>query len=289
MAGQLMLAQYRSGRQADALDTYQQIRHRLVAELGADPSPPLRLVHQHILDGDAAQPAADSAGGPAVRHPQAVRQDGNLPRRATSFVGRDSEVARVVEATRDSPLVTLTGVGGVGKSRLALEAAARDQERFPDGVWLCELAPLDDSAAVSHAVAAALRLQQHHGLSIEQTVIEYLRGRELLLVLDNCEHVLDAAARLVDQVVRQCPKVVVLATSREALGLDGEQILPVPPLPVQDATALFADRAKAGRPDFRLDSEADGAVAEICRRLDGLPLAIELAAARMRVMNSAGR
>ena len=117
-------------------------------------------------------------------------------------------------------------------------------------------------------------------------MIEYLRTRELLLVVDNCEHVLDAAAKLVDQIVRHCPRVSVLATSREALGVEGERILPVPPLPVEDATKLFADRARAGRPDFDLDNEPVGAVAEICRRLDGLPLAIELAAARMRVMSS---
>ena len=182
--------------------------------------------------------------------------------------------------------MTLTGAGGTGKTRLALETVVRENERFPYGVWLCELAPLDDGAAVSHAVAAALRLQQQHGLDIEQTVIEYLRTRALLLIVDNCEHVLDAVARLLDQVVRHCPRVSVLATSREALGIEGERILPVPPLSLEDATKLFADRAKAGRPDFDVNHEPAGTVAEICRRLDGLPLAIELAAARMRVMSS---
>ena len=139
---------------------------------------------------------------------------------------------------------------------------------------------------MGHAIAAALRLQQRQGLDIEATVIEYLGTRELLLVMDNCEHLLDAAAGLVDQIVTQCPRVTVLATSREALGVDGERILAVPPLAVEDAAALFADRAKAGRPDFDLDREPVGAVAEICRQLDGLPLAIELAAARIRVMSS---
>ena len=139
---------------------------------------------------------------------------------------------------------------------------------------------------MTHAVASALRLQQQQGLGIEATVIEYLRTRQLLLVVDNCEHVLAAAARLLDQIVRHCPRVSVLATSREALGIEGERILLVPPLPVEDATRLFAERARAGRPDFDLAHEPVGAVAEICRRLDGLPLAIELAAARMRVMSS---
>ena len=279
LAGQLMLAQYRSGRQADALDTYRRMRERLVEELGVDPSPPLREVHQQILDGD---PGADAAPPAPVR----TGPHAGLPRRATSFVGRAQEVRRVTDALHEGPLVTLTGVGGVGKSRLALEAAGGDQERFGDGAWLCELAPLGDGAAVGHALAAALKLQQRQGLGIDATVIEYLRARELLLVVDNCEHLLDAAARLIDQIVRQCPRVSVLATSREALGIEGERILSVMPLAVEDATALFADRARAGRPDFDLDREPVGAVAEICRRLDGLPLAIELAAARMRVMNS---
>ncbi len=280
VAGQLMLAQYRSGRQADALDTYRRMRERLVDELGVDPSPALRQVHQRILDGDPGHPAPEPPRAAAV----AARPRAGLPRRATSFIGREGDVLRVTGALRQAPLVTLTGVGGVGKTRLALEIAGREEERFGDGVWLCELAPVDD--AVSHAVAAALRLQQHQGLGIEASIIEYLRTRELLLVVDNCEHVLDAAAKLADQIVRHCPKVVILATSREALGVEGEQILPISPLPVEDATQLFADRAKAGRPDFDLDNEPVGAVAEICRRLDGLPLAIELAAARMRAMSS---
>ena len=211
----------------------------------------------------------------------------NLPRRTTSFVGRHGDLERIVAALGSGPLVTLTGVGGVGKSRLAIEIAVRVGAGYADGEWLCELAPLADGGPVSHAVAAALHLQQRHGSTIEQTVIEYLRDRELLLVLDNCEHVLVQAAGLLDQVVRQCRGITVLATSREPLGVEGERILPVDPLPADDAAALFADRARATRPGFDLDGEAAGAVAEICRRLDGLPLGIELAAARMRVMNAA--
>ena len=203
----------------------------------------------------------------------------------SGFVGRDREVERVLAVLRAGPLVTLTGVGGAGKSRLAVEVAARDRARFADGAWLCELAALPDGSPVGHAVAAALRIQQRPGLSIEQTVIEYLRGRTLLLVVDNCEHVLAHAARLVAEIVQQCPEVAVLATSREALGVDGEQLWPVPPLPVEDATALFVQRARAVSPDFRLDGAAADAVAAICARLDGLPLGIELAAARMRVMS----
>jgi predicted ATPase len=271
---QLMRGLYRSGRQSEALAVYRQLRGRLVDELGVEPSEPAQELHRQVL-------AHDPALGPSR-----VATGGNLPRRVTSFVGRDAELARVAAATGCSPLVTLTGVGGVGKSRLALEIADRDRARFPDGVWLCELAPLADTGPVSHAVAAALGVQQRHGLSIEQTVIEYLRARTLLLVLDNCEHVLPAAARLVGDVVAHCAGVVVLATSREALGVDGEQVWPVPPLSVSDASALFVHRARSTRPDFDPDREVGGAVAEICLRLDGLPLAIELAAARMRMMSA---
>jgi predicted ATPase/DNA-binding SARP family transcriptional activator len=280
LAGQLMLAQYRSGRQADALDTYRQTRERLVEQLGVDPSQTLRAVHQQILDG--------AGGQQAPRHvPSHQRMVATpLPRRPTSFIGRQRELDGIGVALRDAPLVTLTGVGGVGKTRLALEAAGREQTRFGDGAWICELAPLDDPAAVGHAVAATLHLQQRQGLDIESTVIEYLRARELLLVVDNCEHLLDAVARLIDKIVLDCPRVAVLATSREALRIEGERILTVPPLDAEDATALFADRARARRPDFDLEREPVGAVAEICRRLDGLPLAIELAAARMRAMSS---
>jgi predicted ATPase/DNA-binding SARP family transcriptional activator len=286
LAGQLMLAQYRSGRQADALDTYRQMRQRLVEELGVDPSPSLRRMHQQILDGESAPQPGTKSAEKTESHAAGTRPHADLPRRTTSFVGRESEVRRVAAALREGPLVTLTGVGGVGKTRLALEALGHDRERFSDGAWVCELAPVDSSDAVGHALAATLRLQQQQGLGIEETLIEYLRTRELLLLVDNCEHVLEPAARLLDQIARHCPKVSVLATSREALGIAGEQILTVPPLSVEDATQLFADRAKAGRPDFDLDHEPVGAVAEICRRLDGLPLAIELAAARMRVMSS---
>lgn len=287
LAGQLVLAQYRSGRQADALDTYRQMRERLVEELGVDPGPSLREVHQRILDGEPIpELVRRPTNAPAPQPPVDTRPHAELPRRATSFIGREQEVQRATAALREGPLVTLTGVGGVGKTRLALEAATRDQERFDDGVWICELAPIDRGSAVTHTVAAALRLQQQQGLGIEDTVIDYLRTRNLLLIVDNCEHVLDAAAELLDQIARHCPRVSILATSREPLGVDGERILPVPPLTVEHAATLFADRARAARPDFDIDHEPVGAVAEICRRLDGLPLAIELAAARMRVMSS---
>lgn len=273
LAAQLMTALNRSGRQADALSVYRQMRERLVSEIGVEPGLLLRETYRQVLDGDPV---------PIVMR---TRPEAGLPRRATSFIGRSADVAGVAAALRTSPLVTLAGVGGVGKTRLALEAAAGAQQYVPDGVWLCELAPVD-ADAVGHALAAALKLQQRRGLDIGATVIEYLHARELLLVIDNCEHVLDAAALLIDQIVRHCPKVTVLATSREPLAVEGERIVAVAPLSADLAAELFADRARAGRPDFDIEREPVGAVAEICRRLDGLPLAIELAAARMRVMST---
>ncbi len=283
VAGQLMLAQYRSGRQADALETYRIVRERLVDELGVDPSAPLRAVHQLILDGEPVTPTAavTPRSAPTVSPPR-----GGVPRRATRLVGREEDVKRVAGTMVETSLVTLTGVGGVGKTRLALEAAECEQAKFTDGAWVCELAPLSDGAAVSHAVAATLRLQPGQDLGFDDAIVEYLRTRELLLVIDNCEHVLPEAAQLLDQIARHCSRVKILATSREPLGVQGEHVVPVRPLAEDGAAELFAERAKASRPDFDPDREPVGAIAEICRRLDGLPLAIELAAARMRAMST---
>lgn len=283
LAGQAMLAQSRSGRQADALDTYRRMRDRLIDELGVDPSPMLREVHRQILDIDAAPPPA---APPAKAVSQHVRPSSTVPRRPTSFIGRADELTAITDAVLDGQLITLTGVGGVGKTRLALEVAERAHGHFADGAAVCELAPLPDGATLGQTVAAGLGLQERPELGVAGTVIEHLGRRHLLLVIDNCEHILDSAAGFVDRVIRDCPQVTVLATSREPLAVAGERVMPVPPLPDHEATALFAERARAGRPDFDLDAEPVGAVAEICRRLDGVPLAIELAAARTRMMNS---
>jgi len=290
LAGQLMLAQYRCGQQADALHTYRHTRRRLVEDLGIDPGSALQRVHQQILAGEIEEALAPP---PPARRAAAARQlagggpGSGLLRRVTTFVGHEEAAARTVHAMREGPLVTLAGVGGVGKTRLAWEVALCEQERFSGGAWICELGPLDNGDAVGHTIAAALRLQHQHGLGIEDSVIEYLRSREVLLVLDNCEHVLEAAATLVGRIVQHCPSVSVLATSRQPLGIEGERLVVVPPLSVDDAVELFVDRAKASRPDFSLDRQSTGAVAEICQRVDCLPLGVELAAARMRVMSAA--
>ncbi len=222
---------------------------------------------------------------------------GNLPRQVTTFVGREAEIASLSELVGRSSLVTLTGVGGVGKTRLALQISAEVIGEFPDGAWLCELAPVTDPAALWETLAACLRVQLLPGRTLEASVLDYLAAKRLLLVLDNCEHLLDAAARLVDAIERRCPQVSVLATSREGLGLAGERMVAVPSLGVPagdapidelsqaEAVCLFSDRASAAKHDFALTDRNVGAVGVLCRRLDGIPLAIELAAARVRSLS----
>jgi len=227
------------------------------------------------------------------------RVTGNLPAELTSFVGHRGELAEVRRLLAGSRLVTLTGPGGVGKTRLALRAAAGLARAFPDGVWLVRLDQLRDEALVAHAVAEALRLQDPAGCAPEAAV-EYLTGRQLLLVLDNCEHVVDAVAKLADVLLRAAAGLRVLATSRESLNIDGEMVLPVPPLPVPEegqplsvaelaqfaAAALFAERAAQVVPGFAVTEANAAAVAGICRRLEGMPLAIELAAAQIPVLSA---
>ena len=216
---------------------------------------------------------------------------GNLRAQATSFVGRQSEVAELAAAVQAHRLVTLTGVGGVGKTRLALQVAAELVPEFPDGVWLLELAPVGDPTSVPDAVATALGIVQQAEMSVAESIAEALAGRLQLLVLDNCEHVLDAAADLVEAIFARSPTVKVLATSREGLRVPAEHLWPVPSLGIREgvdstAVALFVERARAVVPGFQLNGDAD-AVTEICRRLDGIALAIELAAARMVSMSPA--
>jgi non-specific serine/threonine protein kinase len=229
-----------------------------------------------------------------------ARVTGNLPAELTSFVGRRGELAEVRRLLAASRLVTLTGVGGVGKTRLALRAAAGLRRAFRDGVWLVQLDQLRDEALVAQAIAGALGLQDRAGYAPAAALAEYLAGRQLLLVLDNCEHLVDAAAKLADLLLRAAAGLRVLATSRESLTMTGETVLAVPPLPVPEAgqpltaaglgvfpaVRLFAERAAQVVPGFALTEANVAAVAGICRRLEGMPLAIELAAAQTRVLSA---
>ena len=210
---------------------------------------------------------------------------GNLPVPTTSFIGRHTEVKQVTELVRAHRLVTLSGVGGVGKTRLSLQVAAGLAGDFPDGVWLVELAPIRDPGAVPDAVATTLGIVPQGGLSIAQALVQTLAGQTLLIVLDNCEHVVDAAAELVEQVLVGSATVKVLSTSREGLRAAGEHLWPLPPLTVGDvgseAVELFVERAVEVNPGFSLDDADRRAISMVCQRLDGIALAIELAAARM--------
>ncbi len=217
---------------------------------------------------------------------------GNLRPPTTSFIGRDAELAEVQEALKAHRLVTLTGVGGVGKTRLATEVAARLADEFPDGVWLFELAAITDPAAVPDAAAAVLGITQQPGKTVAESVAAALEGRVRLLVFDNCEHVRDAAADLVEAILAHSATVRVLATSREGLGVADEQLWLVPSLAVgagidSAAVSLFVERARSVASRFSVaTAEEAAAVVEICRRLDGIPLAIELAASRMASMTA---
>ena len=224
---------------------------------------------------------------------------GNLPLQLTTFVGRDDELNAIVKMMDTSRLVTLTGVGGVGKTRLALQVAAEVLPAFPDGAWVCELAAASDESLMYQAVADAVGARQRDGMSMAESVVEYLRDRELLVVLDNCEHLLADASWLASEILQRAPEVRILATSREGLGVMGEQLVALASLSVpratdsaataatSDALRLFVDRAHARRSDFALDATNVSAVSEICRRLDGIPLAIELAAARVTALSPA--
>ena len=224
---------------------------------------------------------------------------GNLPLQVSSFIGRGPELARTAAALGEARVVTLTGVGGVGKTRLALQVAGQVAPRFADGVWLAELAPVRDAAGVDDAVALVFSVTARAGQSTRQALVEFLRSKELLLVLDNCEHLLAGAASLAEVLERSCRQLAILATSREGLGIEGERLVPVPSLATPgveadletivdaEAVRLFTDRAAAVKPDFTVTDENAAAVAAVCRRLDGVALAIELAAARVPAMTPA--
>ena len=204
----------------------------------------------------------------------------NLPLQLTSFIGRDDELADAAKLLERSRLLTFLGTGGIGKSRLSLELAWQVLHKFPDGAWLVELATLRDARLVPQAVASALGVKEAGGRPVVEALADHLREREVLVILDNCEHLLQSCAELARQLLQAAPRTKLIASSREPLRIAGETTYAVPVLPEDQAVRLFADRAAAAAPSFRINGHA-AAVATICRHLDGIPLAIELAAARV--------
>jgi predicted ATPase/DNA-binding SARP family transcriptional activator len=300
---QLMRALYAAGRQAEAIAVYHEGRELLADQLGVDPSAPLEQVYLGILRGPAAsrEHTADPerAEVPARARPSAARAQSPL----TSFVGRDEDLSLVLKNLHAARLVTLTGPGGVGKTRLAIEASGR----LGAAAWFLPLAPVADPADVVYTVLDTLGIREpviarraaEPGTGPLDRLTAALGDRDAVLILDNCEHVIEAAAALAGHVLAACPRVRILATSRQPLRIDGETLYPVPPLPIPPAPSapvtiasygsvrLLRDRAVAVRPDFELGEDNAAAVAGICRALDGMPLAIELAAVWLRTLTPA--
>jgi predicted ATPase/DNA-binding SARP family transcriptional activator len=290
LRGQMMLALYRSGRQAEASAVYQQTRELLVDQLGMEPGGDLQQLLKRILNQD---PVLDVAATTTVR------RGSKLPRFPNAFVGRGREIDQLARRLESSSLVTLTGPGGMGKTRLAVELSAKLSDRHRDGVVFVDLAPLIDESLITRTIAWALGLRDDGVRNPMDVIVAYLNDRSLLLILDNCEHLLPTAAATATEMLSQCRGLTILATSREALGVQGETIWEVPPLPNRghgsdagkadledgDAVELFRLRAEAATPKSLIwDDAAIVDATRICDRLDGSPLAIELAAARLRVM-----
>jgi predicted ATPase/DNA-binding SARP family transcriptional activator/DNA-binding CsgD family transcriptional regulator len=286
-----------SGRSEEALKQHERLREALSRELGIEPSMTSRRLYAEISAGRFPPADPIPRDRPATEPPGDRRH--NLPISRTSFVGREREMLEVRRLLAMTGLLTLTGTGGCGKTRLALEVARDLVGAYPDGVWLVELGPLSEEALVPQAVARALGVREQPGWPITSTLVEASKSKEMLLVLDNCEHLVEACAHLVETLLLSCPNLRILATSREALNIPEETTWLVPSLSLPDprrqptvgeletygSARLFVERARRRRTDFVPSPRNAGAVADVCRRLDGMPLAIELAAARVGVLS----
>ncbi len=296
LRAQQMVALHRWGRQPEALRAFQRFGDEL-AEYGLVPSPSLVDLQGRILRQDPSvvgPPATrESTRAPASTEPPR----GNLPLSVTALLGRDVELSELARLLKTFRLSTLTGPGGVGKTRLAIRLAERAAPEHPDGVWVCDLAGIREDSLAVEAVATSLEVQRRPGRSVLEGLVEVLKHRRILVVFDNCEHLLGPVAEITESILRSCPGVRIITTSREPLNIDGEEVWPLGPLappapgetdPVvameSPAVRLFVARATSAQPAFRLTGETTAAVSDICRRLDGLPLALELAAARVRSM-----
>ncbi len=275
----LMRALHQAGRHTEALETFARWKRWLADELGLDPSPELRHLERQILQHSLPRPGEDEPVEPSRRGPP-------IPMPVSTFVGRQSELSTVAALLEEARVVTLCGPGGVGKTRLALEVVRVVGDRYPDGVRFCDLADVDRRSAVTRAIATAIGASERGPQQIDHQLVMDLAGRRMLIVLDNCDHVAGAVSEIAQRIVRARPSTDVVITSRERLGIEGEHVFTVAPLdaegPESAAVQLFVDRASVAKPGIELDETERGVVASICTRLDGLPLAIELAAARVR-------
>ena len=284
----------------EALEGYVALRKALRDELSAEPSTSSTQLYEQILNGDWLLGSQSTPPGSKLSvQPVQMVPSHNLPAPLTSFIGRKREVIEVSELLKNHRLVSLTGAGGIGKTRLALQVGMQAQADFEDGAWLVELAPLSDPALVALTVAQIFGLREIPNIPILDTLSSYLRNKQVLLILDNCEHLLVACASMAETLLKNCPRLQLLATSREILNVPGESVyylssLPIPPsgqaLPVEqmaqfEAVQLFIERASQSMTGFTLNDTNARAVFTICQRLDGIPLALELAAARTRVIS----
>ncbi len=297
---QLMRLQAQNGQRAAALAQYETCRHILKIELDVEPSPATTLLCEQVRSGEIGPPASPQSPE-AEQHPISIIQlqpRHNLPAQLTSFIGREKEIAQVKELLAAHRLVTLTGAGGVGKTRLAIQVAEGLLNQYPDGVWLANLALISDPEQLVSTTGRALGLQADAGPQAQEKLIEYLQHRQLLLVLDNCEHLVDACADLAEALLQACPRVKILATSRERLGIPGELQYYLPSLSIpnmeeqpaleqvsqSEAVQLFVERAALCQPGFSLTAQNAQVIGRLCAQLDGIPLALELAAGWVRVL-----